>query len=1128
MTAVGELVLLLGLLLAAHCDVRARDPEVEEEEEATARDSYGGAAAAGGGGGGAGGVIGAGGHYPPRGAGWDPHALPIGGFGAHPHPHPHLHPHNNNNNNSPHPHPHGQGHRLGHGHEASGSAHHSRGDQQHLGHGHVKQGQHKQGQEADWSVADTAAAAAGGGDASANGDNSGPQMMPARTGNWCAFVHRRAVTMVVSCGTEKYTIKSQSPCPSGSPDCQIIMYKLSTRPVYREKQKIFTALLWRCCPGHGGENCDDEVPEGQVTDPESPDVVGRTHPGGPLAHHLGPDTQPQLIRDQSWEQQSDFGVSGGQLYEARGTPPENDTSADLTYDYPHHPPSSEHDHGQHTYDRQVPVTVDLDVDGLPSYSGPPGLQDLPQVAAIILAQLQPLLDGFNSTLQRLSLEVSGLSRDVAELKRKHEDEAPAAEEEEAEEERGDQHAEDRGGTSGADPDLDGDADHHDHRDPDPEGLGHMPDERQQELDEYTMSRYEYLESKLEEGFQYIAELQRSLDGRLHDQRAFLTYNLTSFKTDIDGKIKRQQKNLQQSLAALNSSISDLRQNQDRLEEQLQLQGGSWQGIPIERPVIPAQDQTAPPAILPGTTTHHDTDPLWVAITRLDERVVNNTVRLDGLGEGLRVTDDSVRKLQEDMDTLEEKIKNTGLESQIKFMETGLEVDAARTVVLQRVDELASNLTMQSDALGEMENDMDYLYKQLYAHANLSHTLARMQEAISHVDALAKQNRDSLQQGHGHGHPQGHGLGHGTGHAKPEGWYDLLSSVEDLKQGMGHVQNSLAFEQERTRVLNSNVSLLQTALAVCQQDVLALQTKEDQKEGKVKYLENSFSSLLKDAVRHAEVLEVILGMEVLEFMELPEKQRMLHSIPATLKMLQELKEQLKTEAADQPSSVLDAAPSGVVAKLQAEVDSLSRGLENHLQEFKSLFSNTEGLSGSEVSVDLDKLSEIMRRKEAKQQRRQQRKASNGRRDTEHVSHRNKRDASLETMGSQTANLAFISSTKSGFAMDGPLIFEDIMSDRGNLYSIYTGLFRAPVKGLYLFVVTLDFGPGTSLARLVRGDGIVAASLHQSSRRPAGPATRVCLLHMEQGEQLYLELSQGTLEENKPEDNTFAGILLYQTI
>ncbi|MEQ2176139.1 hypothetical protein GOODEAATRI_025007 [Goodea atripinnis] len=31
MSAVGELVLVLGLLVSAHCEVRARDPEVEEE-----------------------------------------------------------------------------------------------------------------------------------------------------------------------------------------------------------------------------------------------------------------------------------------------------------------------------------------------------------------------------------------------------------------------------------------------------------------------------------------------------------------------------------------------------------------------------------------------------------------------------------------------------------------------------------------------------------------------------------------------------------------------------------------------------------------------------------------------------------------------------------------------------------------------------------------------------------------------------------------------------------------------------------------------------------------------------------------------------------------------------------------
>lgn len=47
MTAVRELVLVLGLLVSAHCEVRARDPEVEEdEEELGAKGGGGGGAAA--------------------------------------------------------------------------------------------------------------------------------------------------------------------------------------------------------------------------------------------------------------------------------------------------------------------------------------------------------------------------------------------------------------------------------------------------------------------------------------------------------------------------------------------------------------------------------------------------------------------------------------------------------------------------------------------------------------------------------------------------------------------------------------------------------------------------------------------------------------------------------------------------------------------------------------------------------------------------------------------------------------------------------------------------------------------------------------------------------------------------
>ncbi|KAF7651165.1 hypothetical protein LDENG_00114970 [Lucifuga dentata] len=157
MMTVGELVLVLGFLVSARCEVRARDPELEEEDER---------------GQGAGGERGG------------------GGFGVLP---PHVY-----------------------GLQPETATPRERGG------------------------------------------------YPTRTGNWCTFVHRQVVSTAVACGTETYVVKSQSPCPSRMPACQLLMYKVATRPVYREKQKIITTLLWRCCPGHTGNNCEDAAAQAQI------------------------------------------------------------------------------------------------------------------------------------------------------------------------------------------------------------------------------------------------------------------------------------------------------------------------------------------------------------------------------------------------------------------------------------------------------------------------------------------------------------------------------------------------------------------------------------------------------------------------------------------------------------------------------------------------------------------------------------------------------------------------------------------------------------------------------------------------------------------------------------------------
>lgn len=127
--------------------------------------------------------------------------------------------------------------------------------------------------------------------------------------------------------------------------------------------------------------------------------------------------------------------------------------------------------------------------------------------ALLMSQLQPMLDGFNHTLEHLTQEVEGLSRDVALLRNSQW---------EVEEEA----------LRGA-------------------GAGEGP---------------EALEAKLEQSFQDTKEVRRELErqraemaDRLHSQHAMLHYNITNFKTDIDGKIKRNHKMLQVSESLINVS-----------------------------------------------------------------------------------------------------------------------------------------------------------------------------------------------------------------------------------------------------------------------------------------------------------------------------------------------------------------------------------------------------------------------------------------------------------------------------------------------------------------------------------------------------------------------------------------------
>lgn len=126
---------------------------------------------------------------------------------------------------------------------------------------------------------------------------------------------------------------------------------------------------------------------------------------------------------------------------------------------------------------------------------------VPHMMALVMSQLQPLLEGFNHSLEQLRGQVGNLARDVAQLK---------------------------SGRLGAEP---------------------LEEAELQEAAEEEEE--ERLDAKLDQVFQQVREVQREVErhrtqveNRLHSQHAMLHYNLTSLKTDIDMKLKRHQKMLQ--------------------------------------------------------------------------------------------------------------------------------------------------------------------------------------------------------------------------------------------------------------------------------------------------------------------------------------------------------------------------------------------------------------------------------------------------------------------------------------------------------------------------------------------------------------------------------------------------------
>lgn len=127
---------------------------------------------------------------------------------------------------------------------------------------------------------------------------------------------------------------------------------------------------------------------------------------------------------------------------------------------------------------------------------------------------------------------------------------------------------------------------------------------------------------------------------------------------------------------------------------------------------------------------------------------------------------------------------------------------------------------------------------------------------------------------------------------------------------------------RTQTLDSSLTQFSTSLNLLTTEVSDLKESNRKLADNMQRWSGSFKSLLKDVVRHSDVLGLLLGEEVPDFLEWPDQDHKVFSIPALREQLGLLQEQLRGH--NRSISSLLAQRSGVFSTFSSVL------LKSHIQ------------------------------------------------------------------------------------------------------------------------------------------------------------------------------------------------------
>ncbi|XP_050931429.1 complement C1q-like protein 4 isoform X3 [Lates calcarifer] len=139
---------------------------------------------------------------------------------------------------------------------------------------------------------------------------------------------------------------------------------------------------------------------------------------------------------------------------------------------------------------------------------------------------------------------------------------------------------------------------------------------------------------------------------------------------------------------------------------------------------------------------------------------------------------------------------------------------------------------------------------------------------------------------------------------------------------------------------------------------------------------------------------------------------------------------------------------------------------------------------------------------------------------------------DLMGKEKTMVAFSTLAEYGgargpFDGDTTLVYNTLIANVGDAYSASTGVFTAPVAGVYCFILSYHAG-GDHNAKLmlIKNSELIVATSDHKSNEPSDNGGNAAVLELKKGDQVYVRMAAGTRVWADGRHTSFSGFLVNQ--